>query len=195
MKFEDMIKIWDAQNQQAMFGIDENALHDRVKSQKAKAIRMTEIMEIILISVNFIVSLFLIILSYITDNHEYPTYLMAAIMMGTAAYITNRRFKRKAIENKYGGSIIGDLDDAIAVSTYKADLSSKMLTWYMSGIIFTSILSLLQAQSKWWVYLLVILFFGVTIIVGRWEHNSIHLARKKKLISIKKQFTEEWDLQ
>ena len=52
MEFDDMKKIWDSQNNETIYGINEKALHNRIQAKKRKANRITNVSELLLIVTN-----------------------------------------------------------------------------------------------------------------------------------------------
>jgi len=52
MEFDEMKKIWDAQNNQPLYVIDEKALHSRIQSKMNTLLRFTSISEWMLILIN-----------------------------------------------------------------------------------------------------------------------------------------------
>ena len=52
MEFEELRKIWDAQNNQPLYAINEKAMYNLVLSKKKQAHHITNISELLLIFVN-----------------------------------------------------------------------------------------------------------------------------------------------
>ena len=63
MKFEDMKKIWDEQAQEQVYAINQEKLHENIRSRKRNASRMVDRIELFLIGVNGIVGVGLIDIS------------------------------------------------------------------------------------------------------------------------------------
>ena len=54
MEFEEMKKIWDAQNNEILYGINEKAMHNHILSKKKQAHHITNISELLIIIVYII---------------------------------------------------------------------------------------------------------------------------------------------
>ena len=52
MEFEEMKKVWDSQNNEMLYGINEKAMHNHILSKKKQANHITNASELILIIAN-----------------------------------------------------------------------------------------------------------------------------------------------
>ena len=52
MEFDEIKKIWDSQNKEYMYAINEQALHNRILTKKNKATRTTDVSELLLMITN-----------------------------------------------------------------------------------------------------------------------------------------------
>ncbi len=180
MEFEEMKKIWDAQNGQAMYAIDETALHNNVIKKKNKARRTADLTEKIFIGANIVAGLMIVVPTIIKENVMISGSLMAVMMFFTAGYIFNKRKKRLASQDDFEKSVIGDLDNAISTADYQVNFS-KSSRYYLLSIVVLSLTSLIESGSPWWVILLVIVFFAVTYIAAKWEYRTFYASQKKDL--------------
>ncbi|OEK05400.1 hypothetical protein [Roseivirga misakiensis] len=180
MEFEEMKKIWDAQNGQAMYAIDETALHNRVINKKQKARRTADLTEKIFIAANFIASAMIIVPTIIKNKVSVSGILMAIVMLVSAGYIIHRRNKRLKTQDNFDESILGDLDNAIATADYQVKFS-KTSRFYLLSVVVLSMTALLESGTPWWVLALVAVFFFVTYIAARWEHRTFYASQKRDL--------------
>lgn len=180
MEFEEMKKIWDAQNGQAMYAIDETALHNNVIKKKNKARRTADLTEKIFVAANIVAGLMIVVPTIIKEHISISGSLMAVMMFFTAGYILNMRKKRLASQDNFDKSLIGDLDNAISTADYQVNFS-KSSRYYLLAIVLLSLSSLLESGAQWWVILLVIVFFTVTYIGAKWEYRTFYASQKKDL--------------
>jgi hypothetical protein len=190
MEFEDMKKIWDSQNNEPLFAINEKALHNRILSKKKSARHIANFSELLLIGVNMVAGLFILAIGLFKLSNNVFWYLMSAWMGGTAVYLMMGRARRKKGENRFDNNMLGDLSHAIANATYQVRLSGIM-RW---NIIPLAILLLFgfweNDKSSFWVIILVLLFLFITHFASGWEHG-IYKARKRELEVLQKKLEAE----
>lgn len=180
MEFEEMKKIWDAQNNQALYAIDETALHNRVIAKKSKARRMADLTEKIFIGANILAGLMIVVPTVVKNKVSISGILMAVLMFFTAGYIVNRRNRRLKTQDNFDKSMLGDLDNAITTADYQVNFS-RSSRYYLLAIVVLSLSSLLESNSPWWVIVLVAIFFILTYIGAKWEYRTFYASQKKDL--------------
>lgn len=196
MEFEEMKKIWDAQNGQAMYAIDETALHNSVIKKKTKARRTADLTEKIFIGANIISATMIAVPSIIKDKYSISGTLMMVLMYVTAGFILYIRNKRLKSQDRFESDMVGDLDNAIATADYQVKFS-KTSRFYLLSVVLLTLSSLVESGSPWWVIVLVVIFFTVTYFAARWEHRTFYVSQKKdiramrdKIISMEKEDPE-----
>ncbi|OEK00106.1 hypothetical protein BFP97_00615 [Roseivirga sp. 4D4] len=180
MEFEEMKKIWDTQNGQAMYAIDETALHNRVIKKKNKARRTADLTEKIFIGANLFAATLVLVPSIIKDKFSITGTLMMVLMYITAGFILYIRNKRLKTQDNFDSSMVGDLDNAIATADYQVKFS-KTSRFYLFSVVLLTLGSLLESGAAWWVILLVTIFFAVTYMAARWEHRTFYVSQKKDI--------------
>src|SRR5258706_4462941 len=101
MEFEDMKKIWDTQNNETLFVINEQAMHKRILSKRASANHIANISEWLLIFVNAGAGMLMLWLAITRPGGNVFLYLMSGWMLLTLAYILAGRIRRRQTENKF----------------------------------------------------------------------------------------------
>jgi hypothetical protein len=179
MEFDEMKKIWDSQNNEPLYTINEGALHNRILSKKKRGHHITNISELLWIIVNGFAGCFILGLNFFKQDGSMLMYLLAAWMLSTSLYMCVSRIRRIKGSHQFDRSMRGDLDHAIAVAAYQVRLS-KLGRWNILPIGVLSILAVVNGgQSLWWTAGLVI-FFVLTIYAAGWEHR-IYEGRKREL--------------
>lgn len=126
MEFDEMKKIWDAQNNQPLYTIDEKALRNRIQRKKN----------------NFLVNIveWMLIISYlgavilcVGRNPFKPganifLYLAGAWMFAIVVYLVVIRIRRIKASRRFDRSIHGDLDHAIFLISYQMRVS-QIIRW------------------------------------------------------------------
>ncbi len=189
MNIEDMKKIWNEQDQQHQYVIDEQLLQENIQRKKRKGSRFVNKMEWAMIFSNLLAGGSIIGMNMIRHNtHPYVSAL-GAVMLAAAVYVLIIRQKRLKNENRFDRTMLGDLDHAINNANYRARLSYSMLIYW----ILFSLLMLGTAILEGWSVMQVtgIAVFCIVVgLLGRWEHKSWHVANKKRLEALKSKLME-----
>src|SRR5579872_534393 len=140
MEFDEMKKIWDAQNNQPLYVIDEKALHNRIRSKMNGVLHITNISEWSLMMINLGAGSLLLVLNPFKPGANIFMYLETAWMFATVMYVLISRIRRIKANRRFDRSIHGDLDHAISVASYRVRLS-RIILWNllpMGGIMIFS---------------------------------------------------------
>ncbi len=180
MKFEDMKKIWNEQEQQHQYVIDEQMLQENIQLKKRKGSRIVSKMEWMMILSNLLAGSAILVINYIKPPHNIYVTILGGMMVATTVLIFIKRQHRLKNDNQFNRTMLGDLDHAIKNANYRAHLSFSMLVYF----IFVSLLMIGSAfyEGKSMMQLIAITAFCVVVLfLGRWEHRSWHMANKKRL--------------
>ncbi|MEQ9413515.1 MAG: hypothetical protein RIF39_06775 [Cyclobacteriaceae bacterium] len=189
MKFEDMKKIWDEQDQQHKYVVDEKKLHETIQMRKRKGSRYVSKMEWMLIFANVLAGGVIIVMNFIKTSGDIYANGLGVLMLAAGIYIYTKRNHRLKNENRFDRTMLGDLDHAISNANYRARLSYGMLIYF----IFVAILSIgnaMEEEKSLEKIGLIVVFFVITWFLGRWEHKAWHVANKKRLISMRDKLVE-----
>lgn len=191
MEFEEMKKIWNEQNQQPLYTINEAALHNHIRSKKQSAKKISNFTDVFLIIANIAAAAIILITSFTKDSGNIYIYVLTGLMIATAAFVYAGHLKRKKRENIFDKSMLGDLDHAIANATFQVMLS-QIIRWYTLPVGTLTVLALWESQNQIWFLFLVLLFFGFTWIASRWEHG-IYARKRRELEVLHAKLTKEWN--
>ena len=183
MEFEELRKIWDAQNDQPLYAINEKAMYNLILSKKKQAHHITNISELLIIIVYIITGSFVLGKNLFDQSSNISMYVLSAWMLGSALFILVNRIRRIKGDNRFDRSMSGDLDHAISVATYQVRISQIML-WNILPIGALTILGLWESGKPIWIAMVVLLFFALSYYGGGWEHN-IYKRKKRELEVLK----------
>lgn len=183
MKFEEMKTIWDSQNNEMLFGINEQAMHKLIHSKMKKGKHITNISELLWIAVNIVAGSFVLGITLFKGNENIFMYLLSAWMFGTAFFLLASRVRRIGASKKFDRSMLGDLEHAISVATYQVRLSF-LGRWNILPIGSLVALGLWDSGKSMWILAAFIIFFILTNYASGWEHR-IYKGRKKDLEILK----------
>jgi hypothetical protein len=188
MKFEEMKKVWDAQNEKHLYVVDEERLHKDILEKKDKTSKLVNKMEWLAILANLLAGS-TILVKNILDTMIIYSLVLGVLMLGMALAVFIKRLHRLKHENIFDRTVLGDLNHAIANASYQARLSYSMLLFFIP----VAILVLASAFNKGkppWVLFIIAAFFMIVMFLGRWEHRSWHVARKKRLEAMREKLME-----
>ncbi|MFZ1809379.1 MAG: hypothetical protein WAU36_19255 [Cyclobacteriaceae bacterium] len=189
MKFEDMKKIWDKQDQQHKYVIDEKKLHESIQQKKRKSSRFVSKVEWILIFANGIAGGTIVAMNFIEKRGDIYANALGLVMLAAGIYIYTRRLHRLKHENRFDRTMLGDLDHAISNATYRARLSYGMLIYFLVVAALT-LGNAIHEDKSWLKIGLIVVFFVITWFLGRWEYKAWHLANKKRLMAMRDKLME-----
>jgi len=184
MEFEELRKIWDAQNDQPLYAINEKAMYNLILSKKKQAHHITNISELLIIIVYIIAGSFVLGMNLYDQSSNISMYVLSAWMLVSALFMLVNRIRRIKGDNQFDRSMSGDLDHAISVATYQVRISQIML-WNILPMGALTILGLLEGGKPIWIAVVVLLFFALSYYAGGWEHN-IYKRKKRELEVLKK---------
>lgn len=183
MEFDEMKKIWDSQNNQPLYVIDEAALQNRILSKKRQVRHISNISEWLLIIVNAGGAFAVFGVNVSNHSNSWWMYLLSVWMFVVACYTFLSRMYRMKGEHRFDRTMRGDLSHAIFVATYQVRLS-KLMQWNILPIAILVALGMWGTGKPLWITGSLILFFMLTAYASRWEHR-IYERKKRELESLR----------
>ena len=184
MEFNEMKKIWDSQNNEPLYAINENALHNRIMSKKKTGYHITNTSELLLIIVNAGAGLFILTSNFPKPDGNIFRYLLAGWMFLGALYMLVSRIRRIKRSHQFDRSMLGDLSHAISLANYQVRLS-RVGRWNILPIGVICILWLLASGKPTWSIVGIAIFFALAAFATKWEHG-IYKNRKSELEILQK---------
>lgn len=180
MEFDEMKKIWDAQNGQTLYAIDEEALHKRVLNKRNKAAKLASITELMIISALLFSTSIIMAAAIYKSKYDLMPMGMAVLMLIAAVMIYMRRNKRLSWQNNFENSILGDVNQAVANANYQVKLSHSV-KWFLLVVALFTTAGVIESGAEWWKGALVGLFFIIVYYASRWEYRTFYVSQKKGL--------------
>lgn len=188
MEFEEMKKIWDTQNEEPLYVINEVALHRSIQSKKKRASRLTNVNDFGLMAVGIITAL---IYSFITENPNIFDYLIVASLFFITGYVWIGRVRRKKQEQSFGRTMLGDLDHAISSVTYEVNRSKNMIWWFVLPLMTLIFLNMSQEDLSIWKWVGIASAFVLSALLTRWDYERYQKPKKRRLEALRKKLAEE----
>lgn len=183
MEFDEIKKIWDAQNNQPLYVIDEKALHNRIQSKMKGVIRTANISEWGLIIINLFAAGVLLTLNSFTHAANIFMYIEAAWMFATVVYVVAHRSRRASSSRRFDRSINGDLDHAISIATYIVRLS-RIMNWNALPLGAIMIFSGWEAGKLLKVAAVILVSYALAFYVGI-KGDRVNVRRRRELQVLK----------
>lgn len=190
MNIDELKKVWDDENNQPLYVINQINMEKIIEKKGRKANRRVVIVENFMIGMNILIPIGLIIFAAIQGKDKASIYFMEAFMFLTAAYIMYHRQRRLSSQKNWGKSIMNSLDEAIHNATYQARLTKTLLVWYLLGLGVISVVMLILEGKPLWLILLMIGFFIGASLLGRLEQKYLHDRYRDELIAMKSKLSE-----
>ncbi|HEY8935554.1 MAG TPA: hypothetical protein VIM65_10060 [Cyclobacteriaceae bacterium] len=176
MEFEELQQIWDSQNNQSLYAINEQALYNRILSKKKQVNHITNTSELLIFIVNIVGGCFILGTTIYNQKVNISMYILSAWMFSSASYLLLNRVRRIKEGHQFERSMLGELKHALSTATYQVRLSQAM-RWNIVPVGLLSILSVIEDGKSTWIIIILLIFFMLAFFAGGWEHG---IYRNKK---------------
>jgi hypothetical protein len=183
MEFDEMKKIWDTQNNQPLYVLDEKALHNRIQAKRNKGLQIANISESMLIMVNLCAGGLLIGLNRFKPGANIFMYVEAAWMFATVMYVAVSRIRRIRASRRFDRSVNGDLNHAISLASYQLRLS-RIINWNILPMGAIMIFSGWEAGKLLKVSAVIVVSYVLAFYVGN-KGIRANKRRKRELTVLK----------
>ena len=180
MDFENLQVIWNSQNSEKMYAINESALYAYIQHKGRSINRLLSSFEIMMIGANLFAGIWLTAGS-LGNNTPSPKFILSVFYLAFAVYGLIRPLIRRNEEQPFAHTLLGELDKAIWRIDYLMRQSRNMIMWYLLPLTF-----IVGCMSFFNIRLLpasgILLAATVaTYFAHRWEFNKFHLPNKRNL--------------
>lgn len=185
MEFEDMQVIWNSENQEKLYAINEEALFKKIKRKSASVNRSLVFVEFMMIFINLGTGLLLILDTY-WENGQSFEYILPVVYLAYTLFFFFRRLTRKQETAQFEPTIVGEIDKALWQINYLIKQSQGMLIWYLLPIVIIAALTIgLNNNNLWQPLALIALVAPVAYYGGRWEINKCYMPKKRELEALR----------
>ena len=185
-----MKKIWDTQNNQPLYAINEAALHRGIRNKRNRARWSSNFTEVSLIFIAIVTGTYSLIKTFGGDNiYAYPPAIMLLL---TGVYVFIGRFRRKKIEKQYDQSLLGDLDQAIANVNFEIKRARTFVWWYILPIALAVILNMVMNSASVWKWLLISGAFLISYFVVQFGLKRMQIPYRRRLEGLREKLTKEF---
>lgn len=189
MEFEEMKLVWDSQNNEPLYAINQEALHQRIRAKQGKVNSLLTKFDLIMIFANLFAGSILVF-DVVRDGAELYEYAFPIFYFLFVFYGIYRRFAHKQEVKQFAPTILGDLDKAIWQTNYLIDQSRNIFFWYSVplAVVFSLIMVL---NGRWlWALLFTAVFLPLSYYGGRWESGRWYEPKLRELKKLRQTLTE-----
>lgn len=180
MQFEDLQVIWNSQDDERLFAIDESALHAAIKRKSRSVNRLLAIFEWVMIAVNLLVAVVLF-LDAGQDNGPAFQYVLVVMYLAYFVVAVVRRLTRRREEVRFPPTMLGELDKAIWQVDYLIQQARSIIFWYVIPLGVVVTISMILSINTWWGLFFFTAWTTVTYFGSRWEINKWYRPKKENL--------------
>lgn len=188
MEFDEMKKIWDEQNQEALYAINEKVLHKNIHAKKKGANRLSNFNDFGLIAIALITIAFL---WFVTDSFNLYHYVIIGTLSVIAIALYVGRLRRKKKQSRFDRTILGEIDHAITSVAYEIRRAKTMVWWFILPLGIPTLAVMAWKGSPLWAWLVVLGAFALSYIIIQLDLNRCHIPKKRKLEQLREKLTEE----
>ena len=179
MEFEEMKKIWDAQNNQPLFTLGETALLNRVQSKMTTISRATSISEWLLIIINLGTGAFLAGLHPLKSGGNIFLLIEAVWLFAIVLFLMASAIRRIKASRRFNRTVHGDLNHAIFLAGYQMRIS-QIVRWNFIPMGIIMILSGWEAGKLIKVSVVILVSFALAFYVTSKGYES----NKKRKVAL-----------
>jgi len=187
MEFEDMKMIWDSQNNEPLYAINQEALNKRIQDKGRSVTRLLNKSDLIMMSVNLFVGIFLIVDAF-RENGEGYEYVLPLLYVAFFFYGIYRRYARRQEVGVFEPTILGDLEKAIWQVDYLIKQTREMTWWYLVPLLLVASVTILLNSTSLRSLAFIVLFFVLifaSYFGSRWEVAKWYAPKKRELESLR----------
>lgn len=170
MNFDELQKIWDTQNNQTLYAINETAMYNHIMQKQRQSRYITHISELLTMLVNACVGIFITLVNATSNNSSIALYVLGAWLAACAAFILAGRIRRLKGSHLFDRTMNGELAHALTVATYQVRLS-RLMRWNILPIAILLLLGLWETGKPVWIAAATTAALLLTYYVSGWEHR------------------------
>ncbi len=176
--------IWDSQNEEKLYAINEDALYAQIKRKGKSVNRSLQRFEMVMIGVNVLVAIALIVAEFPYNGDLYGL-LLPNIYIAYAVLAMILRRARAQQERLFVQSMMGELDKAIWRANYLIKRSRELIWWYLLPLTILTAGEIFFNGQLLLAFAIVLVMGGVGVLGARWEVKQKYLPRKESLESLR----------
>lgn len=190
MEFEEMKVIWNSDNQEKLYAINEDALYSYIKRKGHSVNRTLEIIEFLMMVVNLGVGIVLFV-DMVRGNGQLYEYILPAMYLAYTIYFFIRRLTRRQEAARFEETMVGEVDKALWQIDYLIKQSQGLVVWYLVPIMLVAAVTLFfSASNPLWALAVLVVLVPAAYFGGRKEIVKCYLPKKRELEALRAKLVE-----
>ena len=176
--------LWDTQNEEKLYAINEQALHEQIQRRERSVDRTLHGYEWVMVGVNLLTAIVLMVSAYV-NKETLLLYTIAAAYLAYALVFLFLRRRRRRQDPAFAPTMLGDLDKALWQLNYLVVQVRSITIWY--NLPLTIVLSgFLLLRAHWgWALALVVIMATASYLSIKWEVNRCYLPQINSLQALR----------
>ena len=190
MDFDELQVIWNKQNNEKMYAINENVLYNHIKHKGQSVSLKLNIQEFVLMGCNLFAGIQLTVSALKSGSTSLKLFL-SAFYLAFAIYGVIRHFTRRKDERPFDHTLLGELDKAIWQIDYLMQQNRNLIRWYILPL--TLLFGVTSFFSPKY-FMAFVVCLGATLFAyftSRWENNKFHIPNKQSLETLRNKLTTQ----
>jgi len=184
MEFEDMQVIWNSQDEEKLYAINEAALFEQIKHKGRSVDRKLAFVEIMMVAVNLGVGIMLVF-DAVRDNEQAYQYVLPVMYLAYAVFAVVRRLRRRQDEVHFAPTMLGELDKAIWRVDYLIRQGRTLVLWYLLPLVLVAAATMALNAKPFWALGLLLFLIPFGYFGGRWEVDKFYVPQKRSLTALR----------
>lgn len=184
VEFAEMKIIWDSQNEEKLYAINERALYAQIKRKGKSVGRLLRRFDVVMIGVNVLVAVVLLGTALINDADTFY-HLLPGIYLAYALVALVWRWSRRQEDIHFASTMLGELDKAIWQINYLIRRSRELIFVYMLPLTLLTSSKLLYDGQPLFALAMLLVMGGACFLTDRWEIKKCYLPQKRALESLR----------
>ena len=190
MEFEDLQTIWNDQNDENLYTINEEALYAQIQQKSKSVNHKLNVYEWLMFSGNLIIGIVLFI-DALRENGQTYEYVLPTLYIAFSIITLILRKVRQKEEILFDLTMMGELDKAIWQINYLIKRGRSMMIWYVLPFTFVLTVTLLLNSKQLWALGMIVILVPLSYFSGRWEINKWYMPQKLELEALRKELMNE----
>lgn len=184
MEFTEMKIIWDSQNEEKLYAINESALYAQIKRKGKSVGRLLRRFEVVIIGANVLAAVMLLVTALLNDSDAFY-HLTPMVYLAYALVALVWRRNRRQKDAHFMPTMLGELDKAIWQINYLIRRSRELIFIYMLPLALLFGAKLLYDGQPLFALAMLIVMGGAGFLTDRWEIRRCYLPQKQSLESLR----------
>lgn len=184
MEFDEMKLIWDSQNNEPLFAINQEALHNRIQDKGQAVASSLNKFDWLMIGMNLLVGIVLLVDTFTEEGAGFE-YVLPALYLLFFAYSIYRRYAHQQEVRQFAPTVLGDLDKALWRVNYLIRQNREMMYWYLLPTMLVALVTVTLNAGFVWALGLILLAGPVAYFGGKWEVSKWYLPKKRELETLR----------